>query len=112
MATFITLGKQERQLRFSYLSLVALENHYKKPLQAVFNEEMKSGKLEDLTVIIWACLRKEKLSLPKVFDLIDESIEDEETTLTEISEKVAEALQNSTILKGAEDEGDGDEAKN
>jgi hypothetical protein len=98
---YISLGGKERELRFSFLSFKALEQHYNKPAQKVFEEEMSSGKLSDLSVIIWACLRKEKLTIAKVDDLIDEAIESEEITLEELSEKLSKAVSESKIAKGS-----------
>ncbi|WP_141431902.1 hypothetical protein [Bacillus sp. 03113] len=98
---YISLGGKERELRFSFLSFKALEQHYDKPVQKVFEEEMNSGKLSDLVVIIWACLRKEKLTLGKIEELIDEAIENEEITLEELTEKLSKAINESKVVKGA-----------
>lgn len=106
---FISLGGKEREMRFSFLSFKALEQHYNKPAQKVFEEEMASGRLSDIAVIIWACLRKEKLSVSKVEELIDEAIESEEITFEELSKKLAEAINASKMVKGnkpAEEGGD------
>jgi hypothetical protein len=98
---FINLGGKEREMRFSFLSFKALEQHYNKPAQKVFEEEMSSGRLSDIAVIIWACLRKEKLTVAKVEELIDESIENEEITFEELSEKLAKAVSESKMVKSA-----------
>jgi hypothetical protein len=87
-------------MRFSFLSFKALEQHYNKPAQKVFEEEMTSGRLSDIAVIIWACLRKEKLTVNKVEELIDEAIESEEITFEELSEKLAKAIGESKMVKG------------
>jgi hypothetical protein len=42
---FISLGGKEREMRFSFLSFKALEQHYNKPAQKVFEEEMTSGRI-------------------------------------------------------------------
>lgn len=98
---FISLGGQEREMRFSFLSFKALEQHYNKPAQKVFEEEMKSGRISDIAVIIWACLRKEKLSVAKVEELIDDAIENEELTFEELSEKLTKAITESKMAKGS-----------
>ena len=97
---FISLGGKEREMRFSFLSFKALEQHYNKPAQKVFEEEMTSGRLTDIAVIIWACLRKEKLTVNKVEELIDEAIENEEITFEELSEKLTKAIGESKMVKG------------
>lgn len=107
---YLTLGGKERELRFSFLSFKAIEQHYKKPAQKVFEEEMASGMLSEITVIIWACLRKEKLSIAKLEELIDDAIENEEITIQELSEKLTEAINESKIVKSMKkDEVEGDE---
>jgi hypothetical protein len=104
---FINLGGKEREMRFSFLSFKALEQHYNKPAQKVFEEEMSSGRLSDIAVIIWACLRKEKLTVAKVEELIDESIENEEITFEELSEKLAKAVSESKMVKSAKPKEEG-----
>lgn len=113
MSVSIQLGGKERELRFSFLSLKALEQHYGKSIQAVFNEEMNKGGLEQLSVLLWACLRKEKLTLGKIDELIDGAIENEEIDIKGLGEKLKEALEASKIIKTAmgDTEAD-DEAKN
>jgi hypothetical protein len=96
---FINLGGKERELRFSFLSFKALEQHYNKPAQKVFEEEMQSGRISDIAVIIWACLRKEKLTVGKVEELIDSSIENDEITFEELSEKLSKAISESKMVK-------------
>jgi hypothetical protein len=109
----IQLGGKERELRFSFLSLKALEQHYGKSIQKVFEEEINKGGLEQLSVLMWACLRKEKLTLNKIDDLIDSAIENEEIDLGELSEKLKEAMEDSKIVKGAVGGTDeGEESKN
>lgn len=98
---FISLGGKEREMRFSFLSFKALEQHYNKPAQKVFEEEMTSGRLSDIAVIIWACLRKEKLTVAKVEELIDEAIETEEITFEELSQKLSSAISESKMVKGS-----------
>lgn len=95
----ITLGGKERALRFSFLSLKALETHYGKSISKVFDEEITKGGLGELSVMLWACLRKEKLAIGKVEELIDDSIENDEITMTELSEKLQQALSESKIVK-------------
>lgn len=107
----VTLGGKERELRFSFLSLKSLEQHYGKPVQKVFEEDMAAGGLAQLTVLIWACLRKEKLSLNKVEELIDDAIEDEEITMEELSTALTSALNDSKIIKAQATTQD-DEVKN
>lgn len=97
---FISLGGKEREMRFSFLSFKALEQHYNKPAQKIFEEEMSSGRLSDIAIIIWACLRKEKLTISNVEELIDEAIENEEITLEELSEKLTKAISESKMVKG------------
>jgi hypothetical protein len=97
---FISLGGKEREMKFSFLSFKALEQHYNKPAQKVFEEEMASGRISDIAIIIWACLRKEKLTVSKVEELIDDAIETEEITLEELSEKLAKAIGESKMVKG------------
>jgi hypothetical protein len=96
---FISLGDKEREMRFSFLSFKALEQHYNKPAQKVFEEEMSSGRLSDIAVIIWACLRKEKLTVGKVEELIDEAIESDEITFEELSGKLTKAISESKMVK-------------
>jgi hypothetical protein len=95
----IMLGGKERALRFSFLSLKALETHYGKSISKVFDEEIAKGGLAELTVMLWACLRKEKLTIGKVDELIDDSIENEEITMEELSERLQSALSESKIIK-------------
>lgn len=102
----ITLGGKERALRFSFLSLKALEQHYGKAISKVFEEEVVKGGLSELTVLLWACLRKEKLTIGKIEELIDNAIEDEEITMQELSESLQQALAESKIVKSAQQEGD------
>lgn len=108
---YINLGKKERELRFSFLSLKALEQHYNKPVQKVLDEELNSGKLSAVVTVIWACLRKEKLSISKVEELIDDSIEEGEIGLNELIEKLTEAINESAIIKSTKQD-ESDESKN
>lgn len=101
----ITLGGKERALRFSFLSLKALEQHYGKSISKVFEEEVVKGGLNELTVLLWACLRKEKLTIGKIEELIDNAIEDEEITMQELSESLQRALAESKIVKSGESAG-------
>jgi hypothetical protein len=114
--TSIQLGGKERTLRFSFLSLKALEQHYNKPIQRVFDENMKDGGLDSVTALLWACLRKEKLTMNKIDELIDNAIENEETTMDELNVKLKEAIESSRIVKGIKTdeagEGSDEEAKN
>lgn len=113
MATTIQLGGKERELRFTYMSMKSLESHYAKSIQRVFEEDFKDGGLDSVSVLLWACLRKEKLTVAKIDQLIEESIENEEITMKDISDKLTEAVEGSKVVKGinAEEKGD-DEAKN
>jgi hypothetical protein len=97
--TTITLGGKERELRFSFLSLKALEDMYDKPIAKVFEDDIARGGLSELTVMLWACLRKEKLTIGKVEELIDAAIENDELTLVELSESLKRALADSKITK-------------
>lgn len=109
---FINLGKKEREMKFTFLSFKALEQHYKKPAQKVFEEEMASGHLSDIAVIIWACLRKEKLTVAKVEELIDDAIEDEDVTFEELSDKLSKAIGESKMMKGSQPKEEGTENPN
>jgi hypothetical protein len=114
--TAIQMGGKELTLRFSFLSLKALEKHYNKPIQRVFEEDMKDGGLDSVTALLWACLRKEKLTMNKIDELIDNAIESEEISIDTLNEKLTEAIESSKIAKGIKvqgnDEGDEQEAKN
>lgn len=98
---FISLGGKEREMRFTFLSFKALEQHYNKPAQKVFEEELKSGRISDIAVIIWACLRKEKLTVANVEELIDDAIESEELTFEELTENLTKAITESKMVKGS-----------
>ena len=113
MATTIQLGGKERELRFTYMSMKSLEAHYAKSIQRVFDEDFKDGGLDSVTMLLWACLRKEKLTVAKIDQLIEDSIENEETTMKDIGDKLKVAIENSKVVKGikADEQGD-DEAKN
>lgn len=111
---FIKLNGEQYELKFSYLSLLAIEKHYKKGVFKVFHESDLNS-LETITTFIWACLRKEKKFKNKTPDdiavLIDDAIEVEDTTLEELADALKDGFENSTILKNAvkQDEGEGDE---
>ena len=109
---YLTLGGKERTLRFSFLSLKALEQHYGKPIGKVFADNLKEGEmmLSDITTFLWACLRKEKLSVAKIEELIDESIENEELTIEELAQAIQKAVAESKVAK-AQTKGD-EEGKN
>jgi hypothetical protein len=94
------------------LSFKALEQHYNKPAQKVFEEEMASGRLSDIAVIIWACLRKEKLTVAKVEEFIDEAIENEDITFEELSDKLSKAISESKMMKGSQPKEDGTDSPN
>ncbi|MFU8688480.1 hypothetical protein ACNA6I_01480 [Rossellomorea sp. FS2] len=113
MATTIQLGGKERELRFTYMSMKSLEAHYGKSIQRVFDEDFKDGGLDSVTMLLWACLRKEKLTVAKIDQLIEDSIETEEITMKDIGDKLKVAIENSKVVKGikADEQGD-DEAKN
>lgn len=113
MATTIQLGGKERELRFTYMSMKSLEAHYAKSIQRVFDEDFKDGGLDSVTMLLWACLRKEKLTVAKIDQLIEDSIENEEITMKDIGDKLKVAIENSKVVKGikADEQGD-DEAKN
>lgn len=113
MATTIQLGGKERELRFTYLSMKSLESHYAKSIQRVFDEDFKDGGLDSVTMLLWACLRKEKLTVAKIDQLIEDSIENEEITMKDIGDKLKVAIEDSKVVKGikADEQGD-DEAKN
>ncbi|MBW3113485.1 hypothetical protein KYJ26_16650 [Bacillus sp. MCCB 382] len=112
--TTIELGGKARELRFTFKSLKALEGHYGKSIQKVFEEEINRGGLNEVSVLIWACLRKEKFTLNKVDDMIEDAIENEELTLQDLSEKMKSAIEESKVLKGVnvDAEGTDEEAKN
>lgn len=113
MATTIQLGGKERELRFTYMSMKSLEAHYAKSIQRVFDEDFKDGGLDSVTMLLWACLRKEKLTVAKIDQLIEDSIENEEITMKDIGDKLKVAIEDSKVVKGikADEQGD-DEAKN
>jgi Phage tail assembly chaperone protein, TAC len=100
MAT-IKLGGKERELKFAFSSLRALEQYYKKPVGKVFSENIASESLEALVVMLWACLYKsdKKLTVEKVEELIDESLENEELTFEDLKNALQEAFNNSVLTK-------------
>lgn len=104
---FIKLDGEQYELKFTYLSLHAIEQHYKQGVFKVFREADLNS-LDTINTFIWACLRKErKLKNKTPFDIavmIDNSIENEETTLEELAQALEEGFQNSTILKSAIEE--------
>jgi hypothetical protein len=99
--TTIKLGGKERELKFSFSSLRALENHYKKPIDKIFSENFANVSLEILVVMLWACLRKadKRLTVEKVEELIDESLENEELTFEDLKNALLEAFNNSVFTK-------------
>jgi predicted peroxiredoxin len=112
--TTIYLGGKERELRLTFRSLKALESHYGKSIEKVFEEDIKKAGLNEVSVLMWACLRKEKFTLNKIDDLIEDAIENGELTLTELSEKMKAAIEGSNVIKGvkAAEESTDEEAKN
>lgn len=108
---FINLGGKEREMKFTFLSFKALEQHYNKPVQKVFEEDLASGRLSDIVVIIWACLRKEKLTITKIEEMIDEGIDNENFTFEELSDKMAKAISESKMMKASKPN-EGEESPN
>jgi Phage tail assembly chaperone protein, TAC len=100
MAT-IKLGGKERELNFSFASLRAIENYYKKPIGKIFSENIASESIEALVVMLWACLYKsdKKLTVEKVEELIDDSLENEELTFEDLKNALQEAFNNSVLTK-------------
>lgn len=105
---FIKLNGEQYELKFSYLSLLAIEKHYKKGVFKVFSETDLNN-LETLTAFVWACLRKEKKFKNKDVDdiavLIDDAIENEDITLESLAQAIEEAFNDSVILKNAIEKG-------
>lgn len=106
----ITLSGSERELKFTFKSLRALEDYYKQPIAKVFEDKDRQESLENLTVFLWSCLRNKDRSLTfdNVEDLLDESLENGDITFNDLSVKITEALNESVIVKQAK----GNAAKN
>jgi hypothetical protein len=99
--TTIKLGGKERELGFFFTSLRALENYYKKPIGKIFSENIASESIEALVVMLWACLYKydKKLTVEKIEELIDDSLENEELTFEDLKNALQEAFNNSVLTK-------------
>lgn len=110
----IKLGGKVRELKFTFKSLRSLETHYKKGVSKVFAENMADESLENLVIMLWACLRAtdKKITPDRVEDLLDEALDSGEVTFNELSEKLQEAMESSTLLKSMQDDSEGDDAKN
>ncbi|MEW9503238.1 hypothetical protein [Jeotgalibacillus marinus] len=108
----LTLNGNQYELKFTYLSLLAIEQHYKQGVFKVFQDKDMNN-LETLTVFIWACLRREKKfrkkSVEDVAMMVDSAIENEEISLNDLAEAIQEGFQNSTIIKNANDVNDVDQ---
>ncbi|MFD2704085.1 hypothetical protein [Salibacterium lacus] len=110
--TEITLGGEKRQLRFSHIAMKSMEEHYNMGLARVFKEvDMES--IDNMAVMIWACLRRfdKSVSMDDVEIWLDDSIENGETSYEEIGEKIQEVFQNSMLVKQATPESE-DKSKN
>lgn len=107
----ITLGGKVRSLRFSFKSLRSLEVYYKKPVSKILNEDIANESLENLVVMFYACLKstEKSITVDKVETLIDDAIENGEISINDLATKLQEALSESTILKSAKTENEGEE---
>lgn len=104
----ITLGGKNREMRFSYKSMRTLEAHFKQPINKIMQQTEKLESLEALSAFYFACLKpKDKsITFDKVEDLLDEALDSEEITITELSEKLKETIENATIIKSAKKDED------
>jgi len=104
----ITLGGKVREMRFSYKSMRTLEAHFKQSINKIMKQTEKLESLEALSAFYYACLKpKDKsLTFDKVEDLIDDALDSGEITITELSEKLKETIENATIIKSMKAEED------
>ncbi len=111
---FIKLNGKEYELKFTYKSLNALEKYYNKGVFKVFQEE-SLDKLETINVFLWACLKREKdfknKTVDQFVDMLDEALESGELTLDALTKALEQAFNESTILKSAQAEAEGDTGK-
>lgn len=99
----LTLGGKTYELRFSLKSMRTLEAHYKKPIGKIFKDKDSLESLETLIAFYYACMKSKakSLTMDKVEDLLDEALENEEITLEELSTKLSEVIDSSSIMKNA-----------
>lgn len=105
----ITLGGKTREMKFSYKSMRTLEAYFKQPINKIMQQTDKLESLEALSAFYYACLKpKDKsLTFEKVEDLIDEALDSEEISISDLSEKLKETIENATIIKSMKsNEGD------
>lgn len=111
----LTLGGKTYEMRFSLKSMRTLEAHYKKPIGKIFTDKDSMESLETLVAFYYACLKpkNKSLTLDKVEDLLDDALDKGDITLDELSKKLGEVIDNSSILKNSapKEETEGD-AKN
>jgi len=110
----ITLGGKAREMRFSYKSMRTLEAYFKQPINKIMKQTETLESLEALSAFYYACLKpKDKsLTFEKVEDLLDEALDSGEVSITDLSDKLKETIENAQIIKSLnESNGEGD-AKN
>lgn len=105
----ITLGGKERKLKFSHIAIKTMERHFGMSFQKIFDSvDMES--VGNIGVMIWACMKRydKSLTLEEVEEMLDDALDDEEVTYTELGDIIKEVFQNSTIAK----QGGGKSTKN
>ncbi|MRX54702.1 hypothetical protein GJU41_12030 [Bacillus idriensis] len=114
----LTLGGKTYEMRFSLKSMRTLEAHYKKPIGKIFKDKDSLESLETLIAFYYACMKSsnKSLTMEKVEDLLDIALDKEEITLEELSEKLSEVIDSSSIMKNSaaksDEEQSEQEAKN
>jgi hypothetical protein len=109
MATLKLNGK-EYEVKFTYMAILKLEQHYGKGIGKIF-KEIDMENLNTLNTFLWACLKRHsdfnKAGVDDIALLLDEAFEDEELTLDELGKAIEEAVNNSVLVKGKGKQGNG-----
>lgn len=99
----VTLGGKRRELKFNFKSMLALEKHFQKPINQIFENEMQSQSLGTMIVVFWSFLINDdkKITPNKVEDLISDSIDNGEITMEELGSKISETMDESLITQSS-----------
>jgi hypothetical protein len=100
----IVIGGKAYDMKFTYSSLLAIEEYYGKGISKVFEtEDLES--LRTLTAFIYACLKRhgdfKHLTFDDLIEKLDETLEDGAVTLEELAALVKGAFDKSNTLQKA-----------
>lgn len=99
---FIKLNGKEYQMKFTYRTILYLENHYQMGISSIF-QKLDMNSIDAITTFVWAMLKHEtdwkNKNVDDVADALDSAIEAEEITLFDLAETLEKTINSSVILK-------------